>query len=562
MRHPVSTVASIALAAMTAAVLSACGGPGSSTLDGGMKPADATTSSDTGTRDAARDTTMMSRACVPGQIIPCLTPRGVPGTQACDKAGQGYNACVAFSSGDGGADAQRDSGGDGEAGATDASCTAEGGTPCLGVCFNGACVQCVPDMTRCQETAVQTCSAAYTWGAANPCPTNMGCADGGCAGSCTWGATQCVGATAQTCNSEGSWVTIVSHCPFQCYQGACVGECQDGQTECTGPLNESVCTSSATGNTWVAAPQCAGVCANGACTGVCTPGNNRCSGGDNEPGGIETCGANGEFGPVAMCPYLCSMGACTGACLPNSFECTTNNRLHTCGMTGQWDNGMSCGSDLCTVATGTCETSCVANTTQCAGLTVETCNGAGTAWEAAPTACSSACSGGACTGTCTPGMTTCNGNSLQTCDATGTPHTVTCPFSCSNNACAGQCVSGATTCMGNTLEECSTSDVWTPITPPCSYVCSDGHGDAGCTGMCTPGATQCNGSTAETCDGTGTWQPTMGCGGPCGGCSGGVCVPTLSADGASCYSGSECCSGVCNCVAYSKSECISAVCGG
>ena len=56
--------------------------------------------------------------------------------------------------------------------------TCGGETP---LCFNGACVECIPGSKRCSGNGVQTCSATNTWSAALDCPgATPLCQDGSC----------------------------------------------------------------------------------------------------------------------------------------------------------------------------------------------------------------------------------------------------------------------------------------------------------------------------------------------------------------------------------------------
>jgi len=120
---------------------------------------------------------------------------------------------------------------------------------------------------------------------------NQACVSGVCTGVCTPGATECAGATPQTCSATGAWVS----------QTACAQptpDCASGSCTCTGVVCNGSCTTLDT------TASC------GACGVTCTPTNAT----------SPTC--NGS-----TCFYKCNAGAldCNANVAPDSdgCECTT-----------------------------------------------------------------------------------------------------------------------------------------------------------------------------------------------------------------------------------------------
>src|SRR3954464_12263737 len=103
----------------------------------------------------------------------------------------------------------------------------------------------------------------------------------------------CDGFTPQNCDDHGIWKSDAS-CDGICSGGACSGTCTPDATQCNGQI---VQTGDATG-TWRDGAGCpAKACVSAACVGVCEPGAKQCS----SANGVQTCGANGQWGPPADC---------------------------------------------------------------------------------------------------------------------------------------------------------------------------------------------------------------------------------------------------------------------
>jgi hypothetical protein len=139
--------------------------------------------------------------------------------------------------------------------------------------------------------------------------------------------------------------------------GVCQGSCAPGQVNCSG-LTPQTCSTS---GQWLNGTTCPYVCLNGACTGMCKPGVTSCNGNT-----MQTCDSGGVFQSTETCPYVCSNGACTGVCTPGSTQCCAQNGTtttcgptetgmwqqssnysvftQTCSSSGQWTNGVTCGS--------------------------------------------------------------------------------------------------------------------------------------------------------------------------------------------------------------------------
>jgi hypothetical protein len=110
-------------------------------------------------------------------------------------------------------------------------------------------------------------------------------------------------------------------------------------------------------------PSCATLaqaCVSGACVGVCAPASTQCSG----SGAVQTCSANGEWGPPAACTTgvahataSCSGGVCTGFACDAGFTQCGNSCLdlqtgsNNCGACGRSCQGGACTAGLCPAVT-------------------------------------------------------------------------------------------------------------------------------------------------------------------------------------------------------------------
>jgi hypothetical protein len=126
--------------------------------------------------------------------------------------------------------------------------------------------------------------------------------------------------------------------------------CPPGFADCDGRAFNGCEVALATdvGNCGACGNVCPIACSSGVCTGVCAPGSMRCSG-----SGLQTCGADGNWGTVVPCQTPNGIPACTaGVCV----TAACNSGFGDCD--GQAANG--CETDLTTDFTscGSCGTVC------------------------------------------------------------------------------------------------------------------------------------------------------------------------------------------------------------
>ena len=129
--------------------------------------------------------------------------------------------------------------------------------------------------TQCDGASLQTCDTTGTWMTTMTCPflctgtgTGDGCNAGECTGSCAPGTMQCSGTTPQNCDSTGSWQN----------QPACAQpspDCSMGACTCL----ETVCSGSCV-QTQTDSLNC------GACAHTC--GGEACQGGQCQPATLAT----------------------------------------------------------------------------------------------------------------------------------------------------------------------------------------------------------------------------------------------------------------------------------
>ncbi len=124
--------------------------------------------------------------------------------------------------------------------------------------------------------------------------------------------------------------------------GLCETECQDGQQYCIGGNQYRTCV----GGTWEVSACDAGMACQGSgdsLTCGCEEGDTRCSG-----GAIQTCGANGQYGPSEECTFgSCNssngIALCVAECVPGEFECRSNStEERVCDENGRWAAYASC----------------------------------------------------------------------------------------------------------------------------------------------------------------------------------------------------------------------------
>jgi sulfatase modifying factor 1 len=210
--------------------------------------------------------------------------------------------------------------------------------------------ECTAPETKCVGSAVATCTANGTYGAAVPCASAM-CAMGVCRASCEAGASQCSGNSAvQTCES-GMWATPTTCTNQTCVPATatCTGVCAPSQTHPIGcgncGTNTQTCSSS---GAWQDAT-CTG---QGACAQNLTQSCNTY--------GTQTCSSSCAWGG-------CSCGSAP-VCTPNAKQCSGNG-VQTCNACGQWGSAVGCsGSTTPFCANGVC-TSPPSCQTSGAGLT-------------------------------------------------------------------------------------------------------------------------------------------------------------------------------------------------
>ena len=294
----------------------------------------------------------------------------------------------------------------------DANADAPGGTTDPG----GAGATCSVGQTRCAMSgapAVEVCMVGGAWAMQKTC-TSI-CANGECAGSCAPDDKQC-GADQKPaiCSKDGDWVPG-EPCPNVCTgKGECTGDCKPGTAKCgAGPDNLIPYECDDKGK-WMAKTACSNLCANGSCGGSCPPTTTRCVG--NTP---QTCSAMGTWDPGQPCKgQACVAGKCTGVCEPKAVMCGASNNLQTCDANGAWQDGSPCSGKTC--VKGACIGSCAPNAPKrCSPdqKATQTC-GANGVWMNGDSCADRGCTGDTCN-MCKPGSKKCTGNSLQTCNGAG-----------------------------------------------------------------------------------------------------------------------------------------------
>jgi hypothetical protein len=433
------------------------------------------------------------------------------------------------------------------------------------------------------------CGACFS-----PCETGQVCFEGGCAGQCPEGLTNCGGACvdlskdAENCGTCGTICPYPAHASPVCQGSGCTFECEPGWSDING-LPDDGCEEA-----------CSFVSPDETCNGV-----------DDNCNGVVDEGFDCPMGRPTTCLTSClseGTGTCRIDCtLPGPDACTPP--AETCNgadddCDGAIDNSFPCRpgqtvscTTLCgTEGSGPCSASCEPPTgTECASADAELCNGAddncnGAADETfacvlgTTTACTTSCGStgsGPCSNTCdppgpsacTPPPETCNGldddcdgsidetfdcpmgsTATQACGNCGTR---SCTSSCTWGTCNGEgaCTPGDTqscgacgdqTCLGDcTWGTCSGGGECAPGTTAACGLCgtrtcgSDCRWSA-CTGegVCSPGTTQsCGMCGTQTCLSTCRWDVCVG---------GGVCTPgsTASCTVGSC-TGTQTCDSTC-----------------
>jgi len=115
---------------------------------------------------------------------------------------------------------------------------------------------------------------------------------------------------------------------------AAVDRCASGATQCRATTPETC-----VGDRWAAGPVTAGQCGAECSPATSTP---RCS--DRAP---ERCDEAGHWNQGATCPYACSDGQCIGVCAPGSTQCAGGG-VQACGASGEWGDAVACAkSSVC-----------------------------------------------------------------------------------------------------------------------------------------------------------------------------------------------------------------------
>jgi len=475
-----------------------------------------------------------------------------------------------------------------------------------GYCEQGYCCNtgCAATCMSCALTGTQgTCTAIAAGqapAAASQCPmaTMSTCGnDGKCNGagaSEQWSAgTQCMppsctGSTltsAGTCDGSGLCKAGTnSMCdPFKCGTTSACGVVCATNADCVSPNTcmSGSCGKKPPGSTCSAGAECVstfcvqGVCCNSACTGTCksctvtgsvgtcanvpagqtpTPSTQCTDGGSASCGNDGTCDGNGACRNYVS-STVCAAASCAGSTYTPPRTC---NGTGTCGAA----SSSSCGAYNCDTTNNICKTTCTADT-DCVSPNV--CNG-GTCSKkilGAPCATATECNSGfcaqgvccatACTGTCQScalsaslgtcanvpagqapnptgqctdgGATTCGQNGM--CDGTG---------KCQLYANGTVCVAGS--CTGSTLTPARTCD-------------GAGSCKTVTTSLCDPYACDTTNKVCKTtCASTTDCASPNTCTLPAGTCG-------QKPLGATCASGSECNSGLCQ-----QSTCCSTTCSG
>jgi hypothetical protein len=384
-------------------------------------------------------------------------------------------------------------------------------TTCENACVGGYCVECEPATRRCDGTRPQLCGDTGSWSSLSPCPAaTPQCDDGACLPPCTpVGARRCArdGLAVQECDLSGQFRTVAT-CMFVCVEGsqaACGGECRPDSARCGADHTAETCA--LTGE-WVSGEPCAGVCVSGRCEGECRPGATRCGAGGLAL--LETCGADGRWGPPSSCTFVCDVGTdrCGGVCTPGARRCN-GSRAERCGDDGAWALDADCGDVPCTH--GSCGP-CTDGDTGCNADVPQRCEGG--AWTSTQEgACPFVCDRElGCVGECVPGTSTCAGDTRRVCGVGGLFEDEACPLVCVDGQCAGSCQSGTLRCNGDVSQQCNSTGEWSGGTS-CAYGCD------GATGDCLP----CVAEPVETtCAEGGCGQRANNCGDPvaCPDCTG------------------------------------------
>ena len=347
--------------------------------------------------------------------------------------------------------------------------------------------------------------------------------------------------------------------PNTCGGGGEVNVCGPESCSTADPCSQGCCGADAVCKGGSSATACgaAGACVD--CTAE--PSGHRCLTG--------VCGCNTTtdcgFGDVCdvqghLCVPACDATSCETGCCDDSGFCATGTGAQSCGSSGMCvDCSTASIGKACVNGTCGCNTTSDCPTGRACNLATKTCT----------TTCSAsqACNGGCCNnGTCTTGSSTstCGYNGLA-CD--------NCAVSTDGDSCMSG-PSGYHCGCTSAVWDCPVGKACNPTTRQCTSDCSASspcHGGCCSAGRCAPGtATNACGEDGSTCDSCAGCNRGTVCrastdGGYCGcnnadDCSASACwdhnscaylsflggTVCCGAEGASCGSSEDCCSGSCS----------------
>jgi hypothetical protein len=200
--------------------------------------------------------------------------------------GKGSAGTAGGSSGFGGAAGQKGTGTGGVTGTGGGGATGAGG----GGASGGADSKCTNLATQCSGASLQTCGSDGVWGTPMTCPMHQACAGGVGAAACACvvepdcavGGMICQGATLLTCSLDSDGCAYKS-ASATCANGACTGDpgtascctnaCVDGATQCLSVTSLQTCAPVANGCTVTSMADCSTglVCERGGIPGCVDP---------------------------------------------------------------------------------------------------------------------------------------------------------------------------------------------------------------------------------------------------------------------------------------------------
>jgi hypothetical protein len=324
--------------------------------------------------------------------------------------------------------------------------------------------------TACGSDMICSAGTCVACSANNACaPVGTTCKAG--TTSCATGVSVCV-QTGNAADGSSCGTGVV------CKTGACVpcaagsvctppaAPCHVGSLSCAGGAPSCTDTTTALANGTACGNNL--YCLNGTCTSctpgvACSPGGDLCKVGTISCStGATVCVATGNAIDGAACGtgLVCKSGSCAPICLQGATQCMGNG-VQTCGADHQWGPLAACGMhQSCTGPVGTGKCTCNADTCSTAGKAcssaslIATCaqDAQGCYYQASTATCTNgACSGGSgaaacCTNACTNGASVClSATSVQACTV-------------GSNGCTSQVTSSCTSgsiCTRNAPSACA-----------------------------------------------------------------------------------------------------------